>query len=54
MKKNKKLKYLINSSVVVIGAIIVTILLNSILIAFDNKMSLEISLKRDDIYELTQ
>lgn len=53
MKNNKKLKYFINSSVVVVGAVIVTILLNAILVTFDNKISLEIDLTRDEIFELT-
>lgn len=50
---NKKLKYLINSSVIIVGAIVVTILLNTILVTFDDKMSLEINLTKDEIYELT-
>lgn len=53
MKKNKKIKYFINSSIIVAGAVIVTILLNTILVAFDSKIPLEISLTRDEIYELT-
>lgn len=53
MKNKKKLKYSINSSVVVIGAILVTLLVNSILVAFDSKMSLEIDFTKDEIYRLT-
>lgn len=53
MKNAKKLKYSINSSVIIIGAIIVTLLLNAILVAFDNKISLEIDFTKDDIYKLT-
>lgn len=54
MKNGKKIKYSINSSVVVICAIIVAVLLNSILIAFDDKMSLEIDLTKDEIYRLSE
>lgn len=53
MKSNKKIKYSINSSVIIIGAIIAAVLLNSILIAFDDKMSLEIDLTQDEIYKLS-
>lgn len=53
MKKNRKLKYFMNSSVVIAGAVLITILLNAVLVAFDNKIPLEISLTRDEIYELT-
>lgn len=56
MKKTnntKKLKYGINSTVIVIGAIIAVILLNSILVAFDDKISLEIDLTQDEIYKLS-
>jgi len=53
MKNRKKLKYSLNSSVVIIGAILVTILVNSILVAFDNKISLEIDFTKDEIYRLT-
>ena len=54
MKNAKKVKYSINSSVIVICAIIVAVLLNSILIAFDDKMSLEIDLTKDEIYRLSE
>ncbi len=53
MKNVKKLKYSINSSIIVIGAIIAVILLNSILVAFDDKMSLEIDLTQNEIYKLS-
>ncbi len=53
MKNNTKQKYLINSSVIIAGAVLIAILLNSILIAFDKKMSLEIDLTADEIYQLT-
>lgn len=53
MKKNKKLKLFINSSVVIAASVIIIVLLNSLLVAFDSKIPLEISLKRDEIYELT-
>lgn len=54
MKNAKKLKYSINSSVIIIGAIIVTLLVNALLVAFDNKISLEIDLTKNDIYRLTE
>lgn len=53
MKNTKKLKYSINSSVIIIGAIIVTLLVNFLLVTFDNKISLEIDLTKDEIYRLT-
>lgn len=53
MKQNKKMKYFMNSSVVIAGAVLITILLNAVLVAFDSKIPLEISLTRDEIYELT-
>lgn len=53
MKNSKKVKYLINSSVIIAGAVIVTVLINAVLVAFDNKISLKVSLTRDEIYELT-
>lgn len=53
MKNTKKLKYSINSSVVIIGAIIVTLLVNALLVAFDNKISLEIDLTKNELYKLT-
>ncbi len=53
MKNTRKRKLAINASVVVIGAVIVTVLLNMLLISFDEKIPLEISLTRDKIYELT-
>lgn len=51
--KNKKLKYSLNSSVIVIGAVIAAILLNMILVTFDSKIPLKISFVRDEIYKLT-
>ncbi len=53
MKNNRKLKYSINSSVIIVGAIIAAVLLNMILVAFDSKIPLKINLIRDDIYQLT-
>ena len=53
MKNVKKLKYGINSSVIIIGAIIAAILINSILVAFDDKISLEIDLTQNEIYKLS-
>ena len=54
MKNKKNLKYSINSSVIIIGAVIITVLLNAVLVRFDSKISLEISLNQDEIYELTE
>lgn len=53
-QRHKKLKYFLNSSIVVIGAVIVTILLNALLINFDSKIPLKINLTKDEIYELTE
>ncbi len=53
MKNKKNLKYSVNSSVIIIGAIIAAVLLNAVLVKFDNKIPLEISLNRDEIYTLT-
>ena len=52
-KNTKKLKYGINSTVIIIGAIIVAVLLNSILVTFDDKISLEIDLTQNEIYKLS-
>lgn len=52
-KNTKKLKYGINSTVIIIGAIIAAVLLNSILVAFDDKISLEIDLTQNEIYKLS-
>ena len=54
MKNNKKLKYSINSSVIIVGAVIVAVLLNMILVAFDSKIPLKINFIRDEIYQLTE
>ena len=54
MKNTKKLKYSINSTVVIIGAIIIALLVNGFLVAFDSKLSLEIDLTKDEIYRLTE
>lgn len=54
MKNTKKIKYSINSTVLIVGAIIITLLLNGLLVAFDNKISLEIDFTKDEIYRLTE
>ncbi len=54
MKNKKAMKYSINSSVIIIGAVIITVLLNAILVAFDSKIPLEISLNKDEIFDLTK
>ena len=53
MKNKRILKYGLNSAVIIIGTIIAIILLNSILISFDDKMSLEVDLTKDEIYRLS-
>ena len=53
MKNTRKFKYGLNSAVIIVGAIIAIILLNSILISFDDKMSLEVDLTKDEIYKLS-
>lgn len=54
MKNTKRIKYSINASVIVIGAIVAAILLNSLLIAFDSKISLEIDLTKEEFYKLSE
>ena len=44
MKNNKQIKYLINSSVIIVGAVLVTVMLNAVLVAFDSKIPLKVSL----------
>ncbi len=54
MKKNKKaFRYSMNSSVIIVGAIIITLLLNAILVTLNDRFSLEIDFTEDGIYELT-
>lgn len=54
MNKNKKtFRYSVNSSVIIVGAIIITLLLNAILVTLNDKFSLEIDFTEDGIYELT-
>ena len=54
MNKNKKaFRYSVNSSVIIIGAIIITLLLNAILVTLNDRFSLEIDFTEDGIYELT-
>ena len=54
MNKNKKaLRYSLNSSVIIVGAIIITLLLNAILVTLNDRFSLEIDFTEDGIYELT-
>lgn len=52
-KNTKKIKYGINSSIIIIGAICAAVLLNSILVTFDDKISLEIDLTQNEIYKLS-
>lgn len=53
MKNKRNFKYGLNSAVIIIGTIIAVILLNSILISFDDKISLEVDLTKDEIYRLS-
>ncbi len=54
MKSNKKaFRYSVNSSVIIVGAIIITLLLNAILVTLNDRFSLEIDFTEDGIYELT-
>lgn len=54
MKKNQKaFRYSVNSSVIIVGAIIITLLLNAILVTLNDRFSLEIDFTEDGIYELT-
>ncbi len=55
MKQNKKnFRYRVNSSAVIIGAIIITLLLNAILVTLNDKISLEIDFTKDKIFQLTE
>ncbi len=50
---SKKSRYSLNSKVFIVGAIIIVLLLNAILIALNDKISLEIDFTKGQIYDLT-
>ena len=49
----KNFQYSLNSKAFLIGAVIIVLLLNAILVSLDNKISLEIDFTEDGIYQLT-
>ncbi len=49
----KKFQYSLNAKAFLIGAVIIVLLLNAILVSLDNKISLEIDFTEDGIYNLT-
>jgi len=51
---NKKFRYSLNSKAFIIGAIIVVLLLNAILITLNGKIALEIDFTEDQIFSLTE
>jgi len=53
MKNKKALRYSINSKAFIVGAVVIVLLVNAILIALDSKISLEIDLTKDQIFALT-
>ena len=50
---NKKFRYSLNSKAFIIGAVVIVLLLNAILITLNDKFSLEIDFTEDKIYALT-
>lgn len=54
MKNNKKLKYKINSNSLIIGAIVIVLLFNALLIALNDKLPLSIDFTYDEIFKLTE
>ncbi len=54
MEKNKKnLKYKLNSTTLIVGAIVIVMLLNAIFIALNDKISLQLDFTYDEIFKLT-
>ncbi|MBE7035618.1 MAG: hypothetical protein E7402_05860 [Ruminococcaceae bacterium] len=55
MKKmnNRKTKYSLNSKVFIVGAVLIVLLLNAILISLNDKISLELDFTKDKIFALT-
>ncbi|MGN1059144.1 MAG: Gldg family protein [Clostridia bacterium] len=52
--KNKKFRYSLNSKAFIVGAVIIVLLLNAILISLNDKISLEIDFTEDQIFALTE
>lgn len=52
--KNKKFRYSLNSKAVIIGAVIIVLLFNAVLISLDQKISLEFDFTKDQIFALTE
>ena len=52
--KNKKFRYSLNSKAFIVGAVIIVLLLNAILISLDSKIPLEFDFTEDKIYALTE
>ncbi len=50
---NKKFRYSLNSKALIVGAIIIVLLFNAILITLNNKIALEIDFTQDQIFALT-
>lgn len=51
---SKKFRYSLNSKAFIIGAVIIVLLLNAILISLNDKISLEIDFTEDQIFALTE
>ena len=51
--KNKKFRYSLNSKAFIVGAVIIVLLLNAILISLDSKIPLEFDFTKGKIYELS-
>ena len=54
MNNKKARRYSLNSKAFVIGAVIIVLLLNAILITLNDKISLEIDFTKDQIFALTE
>ncbi|MBR5236860.1 MAG: Gldg family protein [Clostridia bacterium] len=52
MKNQKKFRYSLNSKAFIVGAVIIVLLLNAILISLNDKIALEIDFTEDKIYAL--
>ncbi|MBP3337506.1 MAG: Gldg family protein [Clostridia bacterium] len=53
MKNKKNFRYSVNANTLIIGAIVIVLLLNSILIALNDKISLQLDFTYDEIFKLT-
>ena len=51
---NRKFRYSLNSKVFIVGAVIIVLLLNAILISLDSKIPLEFDFTQGKIYDLTE